>query len=152
MTLPIPRLFVDSRPETAKQPDVVATKTRSRDTAAMRFVQHRDTQGPQSRMRENRRHGSEGRGTEFNQSVLTRSLTTVVWSMPLAASPTLPSSLCVISIVREPGEYQSACQQIRNSNDVSVPMPRQRLNRFRHMLITRNDDGDFGRNPDALIQ
>ena len=102
MTLPIPRLFVDSRPETAKQPDVVATKTRSGDTASMRFVQHRDTQGPQSRMRENRRHGSEGRGTEFNQSVLTRSLTTVVWSKPLAASPTLPSSLCVMWRRREP--------------------------------------------------
>ena len=50
-----------------------------------------------------------------------------------------------MSIVREPTEYESACFQIRNSNEEFVLMLRQRLNRFRQMLITRSDDGYFGR-------
>ncbi len=51
-----------------------------------------------------------------------------------------------MSIVREPSEYETAYSQIRNSNQVFVPMLRQRLIRFRRMLITRSDDGYFGRN------
>jgi hypothetical protein len=55
-----------------------------------------------------------------------------------------------MSLVREPSDYKTACSQIRNSNEVFVPMLRQRSNRFRHRLITRSDDGYFGRNPARL--
>ena len=51
-----------------------------------------------------------------------------------------------MSIVRELSEYETAFSQIRNSKEVFVPMLRQRSNRFRRMLITRSDDGYFGRN------
>ena len=57
-----------------------------------------------------------------------------------------PSSLRVMSIVREPNEYESSCFQMRNSNDAFVPMLSQRSNRFRQRLITRSDDGYFERN------
>ena len=56
-----------------------------------------------------------------------------------------------MSIVREPDEYQTPYIQIRNSDEVSVTMRRQRLNRFRRMLITRSDDGYFGRNPQTRL-
>ena len=56
-----------------------------------------------------------------------------------------------MSIVRKPGEYQSSCFQIRNSHEVTVPLLRQRLNRFRYMLVTRSDDGNFGRNPETWL-
>ena len=52
-------------------------------------------------MRENRPYGSEGGGTECNQSLLPLSLT-FVWSKPLAASPTSPSSFRVMWLRREP--------------------------------------------------
>jgi hypothetical protein len=52
-----------------------------------------------------------------------------------------------MSIVRELGKFQSACFQIRTLNNVSAPRLRQCFNRFRRLLITRSDDGDFGRNP-----
>ena len=56
-----------------------------------------------------------------------------------------------MSIVREPANFQFACSQKSNSNHVFVPMLRQRLNRFRRMLITRSDDGYFGRNPQTRL-
>ena len=37
------------------------------------------------------------------------------------------------------------------SNECFVPTRRQRLNRFRSMLITRSDDGYFGRNPETRL-
>ena len=67
---------------------------------------------------------------------------------PKEASPQTRVAIIAprMSIVREPREHQSGCFQIRNSNEVFVPMLWQRLNRLRHMLITRSDDGYFGRN------
>ena len=43
-----------------------------------------------------------------------------------------------MSIVREPDEYQTPYIQIRNSDEVSVTMRRQRLNRFRRMQSSIN--------------
>ena len=71
--------------------------------------------------------------------------------MRLCVRPQSPSLLRVVSIVREPANFQFACFQKRNSNQISALMPGQRLNRSRRMLITRSDDGYFGRNPETRL-
>ncbi len=61
-----------------------------------------------------------------------------------------------VAIIAPRDEHRSRTFQIpirmfsnkKYSNEVCVTMCRQRLNRLRHMLITRSDDGYFGRNPD----
>ena len=57
-----------------------------------------------------------------------------------------------MSIVRAPTKFPYACSQIRNSLGISVPVRRQRVNCFRRMLITRRDDGYFGRKPDFRLR
>ena len=56
-----------------------------------------------------------------------------------------------VAIIAPRDKHRSKTRQLpigmfskKYSNDVSVPMFRQRLNRFRRMLITRSDDGYFG--------
>ncbi len=55
-------------------------------------------------------------------------------------------------IVREPTKFQSACSQKQSKMAYFVSMLRQRLNRFRRMLITRSDDGYFDRNPETYLK
>ncbi len=75
-------------------------------------------------------------------------------SDPKKSSEALPQTKVAIIAPRD--EHYSRTYQIPNRiysnqkfNRNICPDASQRLNRFRRMLITRSDDGDFGRNPDT---